>query len=238
MATSPEATATLVAAATPKLPTFYTKSLELWFGRAEAEFRTSHPTITTELTKFDYLVKALDEDTALLVADLIANPPDAKPYSTLKDRLLKVFSLSDRERASRVLDYPPLGDTPAAKMMDDVYRWLGDNPGQILLKEILLRHLPENIRVVLENDSETDLRELAAKADRLRSSTTGIIAAAGPAGNHQKKNQKPPESICRFHRKFGAEARTCQGPCIFSKLTEKTRKPGDSRRNVSRFNFQ
>ena len=54
-----------VAAATPKLPVFYTKSPKMWFGRAEAAFATSTPTITQELTKYNYVVQALDEATAL-----------------------------------------------------------------------------------------------------------------------------------------------------------------------------
>ena len=114
----------LVAAAMPKLPTFYTRSPALWFARAESEFRTCHPAITTERTKFDWLVKALDEDTVLRVADLLEKPSEASPYSDLKTRLLGIFALSDREKATRVLDYPVLGDTPAAKMIEDSLRWL------------------------------------------------------------------------------------------------------------------
>ena len=181
----------LVAAATPKLPTFYTRSPALWFARAESEFRTCHQAITQERTKFSWVVKALDEDTALRVADLLEHPSKATPYSDFKMRLLGVFALSDREKASRVLDYPELGDNPAAKMIEDSLRWLGEDGHDLLLKELLFRRLPENIRVILENDPTKDLRELAKKADRLRSATPSTIASAKPI------TRKKPFSLLR-----------------------------------------
>ena len=216
----------LVAAATPKLPTFNTKSPALWFARAESEFRTCNPVITQERTKFDWVVKALDEDTALRVADLMENPSEASPYSDLKAPLQGIFALSDRDKASRVLDYPDLGDTPAAKMVEDALRWLGGDGETLLVKELLFRRLPENIRVVLENDTTTDLRELAKKADKLRSTMSSTIAGVQPntARNQQGATAKQSSSasgICRFHKKFGPEARNCQAPCLFAKLVQK-----------------
>ena len=212
----------LIAAASPKLPTFYTRSPALWFARAESEFRTCHPAISQERTKFDWVVKALDEETALRVADLLEHPSENTPYSDLKARLLGIFALSDREKASRVLDYPEVGDTPAAKMVEDCLRWLGEDSQSLLLKELLFRRLPENIRVVLENDPTKDLRELAKKADRLRSATPSTIAVAKPAtGRKQQGASSKMSRICRFHQKFGSEAKNCHSPCVFSNLVQK-----------------
>ena len=212
----------LIAAASPKLPSFYTRSPALWFARAESEFRTCHPAITQERTKFDWVVKALDEDTALRVVDLLEHPSENTLYSDLKTRLLGIFALSDREKASRVLDYPELGDTPAAKMVEDSLRWLGEEGRDLLLKELLFRRLPENIRVVLENDPTKDLRELAKRADRLRSTTPSTIAATKPTAGRKPQGQSSSMSrICRFHQKFGSEARSCRSPCVFSNLVQK-----------------
>ena len=97
MTESSSATAmTFVATATPKLPGFYTRSPELWLGGAGYEFRNCHPAITTETTKFDYLVKSLDKEMALRVTSLIADRTAEEPYTKLKDRLLRIFPLSDR----------------------------------------------------------------------------------------------------------------------------------------------
>ena len=214
-----------LAAVTPKLPDFYVHSPKLWFGRAETEFETCTPVITAEKTKFNYVVKALDEPTALRVADLIESPPPEQPYTQLKNRLLNIFSLSDRERASRILDYPQLGDSSTAKMVDDIILWQGSDGYELLVKELMFRHLPDNIRVVLENDPTKDLRELARKADQLRQTASSTLAAVRPQPQtpataqtkQPTQNSGATGQICRLHRKWGYQARKCIPPCIFHK---------------------
>ena len=61
--------------AMPKIPSFYSRNPDLWFAMAESKFATAVPQITNDLTKFNYLVQALDEDTALMVKDLIMKRP-------------------------------------------------------------------------------------------------------------------------------------------------------------------
>ena len=66
---------------------------DLSFATAESKFATAVPKITNNLTKFHYLVQALDKDTALRVKDLIVNlPQDA--CEPLKTRLLQSFKLT------------------------------------------------------------------------------------------------------------------------------------------------
>ena len=212
---------TIISAVAPKLPEFYTQNPKLWFTRAESEFATCCPVITAERTKFCHVVKALDQATALRVEDVLDNADEPNPYTKLKNRLLEVFSLTDREKASRVLDYPELGDTSALKMAEDIERWLGKEGHHLLVKELMFRRLPEAVRVVLENDDEKDIRALAKKADKLRAVSNASLAAIRPTTarqlpiapkTHQAKKQA---RLCFYHKRFGSGARVCRAPCEF-----------------------
>ena len=57
-----------------KLPTFWPDMPEVWFAQAEANFRARR--ITSQKSKFNLVVVALDADTLKGVLDLIEREPD------------------------------------------------------------------------------------------------------------------------------------------------------------------
>ena len=209
----------VVAAMTPKLPEFYTQNSKLRFTRAESEFATCHPVITAARNKFCHVVKALDQATALRVEDVLEHPDELLPYTKLKNRLLEIFSLTDCEKASRVLDYLELGDSSALKMTEDIERWLGQEGHRLLVKEIVFRRLQEAVRMVLENDDTSDIHLLAKKADQLRAVSHASVAAFRPSSVGRTPSASPPypakktDKPCYFHKRFGTEARNCRPPC-------------------------
>ena len=96
-----------IGAVSLKLPEFWTTSPEVWFARVEAQFGTKN--ISTEQTKYDYIVSALDVKTAEEVQDVLVNPPDANKYSVLKRALLKAFGKSQAQRDNELLNLNGLG---------------------------------------------------------------------------------------------------------------------------------
>ena len=95
-------------AVTLKLPTFWPAHPDVWFAQAEAQFQIRG--ITSDLTKFHYVVAALDQDAASQLLDVIRSPPENDKYTTLKTSLLRTFGLSRRARAAKLLDLRRLGD--------------------------------------------------------------------------------------------------------------------------------
>ena len=91
-----------VSAVTVKLPPFWPDKALLWFAQAEAQFTIKN--ITTSKTKYAHAMTMLDSKTAELAMDIIANPPDDNPYEALKTRLTNAYSISDDEKADRLLD--------------------------------------------------------------------------------------------------------------------------------------
>ena len=55
---------TPVNATAVKLPSFWQGNPEVWFRQVESVFTTRSPAITTQQTKFEYVIQALDNNTA------------------------------------------------------------------------------------------------------------------------------------------------------------------------------
>ncbi|XP_076441065.1 uncharacterized protein LOC143280318 [Babylonia areolata] len=99
-----------------KLPEFWIKSPEVWFTRVEAQFGTK--AITQDQTKYDYVVSALDINTADEVQSILLNPPAVNKYNTLKSALIKTFGKSQAQKDAELLNLNGLGDKrPTALML-------------------------------------------------------------------------------------------------------------------------
>ena len=96
LAGTPAVTAGAVGAVSIKLPPFWTMRPEIWFVQCEAQFATRN--VTLQLTKFYYVVAALDNSTAAEVESLILNPPAEHPYDRLKADLVKAFGRTQEDK--------------------------------------------------------------------------------------------------------------------------------------------
>ena len=79
-------------AASSKLPDFWTKSPSVCFTRIEALFSTRG--ITQDPTKYDYVVSALNIDTADDIQHILLNPPARERYIALKNEPIETFGRS------------------------------------------------------------------------------------------------------------------------------------------------
>ena len=176
--------------------------------------------ISSDDTKYAYIVAALDQRTAERLLDLLENPPRTNKYHKLKNRLLASFSLSERQRASRLLSLTGLGDRRPSELMDEMLALLGNHSPCFLFEELFRQQLPADVRMALENADFSDPREAAQMADRLwedRSQSTvataseEVTAVAKPS----QARRSPRTEFCYFHRRFGSRARRCSPPCSF-----------------------
>ena len=83
-----------VAAVSLKCPPFWPNDPTVWFAQVEAQFLTRN--ITSQTTKFAYVISALTPDIAQEIRDLLISPPTANPYNTLKTELIKRTSASEQ----------------------------------------------------------------------------------------------------------------------------------------------
>ena len=207
-----------VSAVSVKLPPFWNDKTTLWFAQAEAQFALRN--ITEQRTKFNHVLAILDSRTAERAMDIIAAPGETA-YDDLKVRLTGAFSLSDPEKADRLLDMAGLGDQTPSQLIDRMLMLVpaGQNPG-FLVRQLFMRQLPTEVRAHLAQSSKTGttpeaLRELALEADRYFTSlgskvssvseTSQEVTDANAISNRRK--------LCFFHARFGAKALKCSPPC-------------------------
>ena len=119
-------------AVSSKLPTFGPERGKLWFHQAEAQFQLRN--ISTDATKYYYLLSTLGTDTATRVMDLIEKPSETTKYATIKARLLSIFTLSGAQRADQLLKIQGLRDNTPSQLMDSMLALLGDHSPCFLFK--------------------------------------------------------------------------------------------------------
>ncbi|TRY79854.1 hypothetical protein TCAL_17076 [Tigriopus californicus] len=94
-------------AALVKLTGLWENSAEAWFRQAEAQFAGAG--ITSEGTKFERVLVALNEEQCNRVLDYITQPTAGKEYSNLKSALLAKYKKSPMENARPLLFFLHIG---------------------------------------------------------------------------------------------------------------------------------
>ncbi|BHF75588.1 hypothetical protein SprV_0501868400 [Sparganum proliferum] len=106
------------------LPEFWQHAPELYFIRIESAFYSAN--ITKELAKYHKLVEVLPASVISQVQSLLANPPADAPYSTLKAEILRLNSVSDRQRYHQLIKEESLGDRKPSDLLRRMRSLLGD----------------------------------------------------------------------------------------------------------------
>lgn len=146
-----------------KIPPFWVDKPEIWFAQVEAQFTISN--ITSEYTKFNYLISQLEPRYVENIWDIIASTSSAK-YSEAKERLLNIFKESEACRIQRLVTGMDLGDMKPSQLLQKLRSLATDVISDKVLKTLWLQKLPDNIRNVLLV-SEEELAKLAIMADKI-----------------------------------------------------------------------
>ena len=103
-----------------KLPSFWQGNPEVWFRQVESVFATRNPAITTQETKFEYVIQALDNSTAERVQNIILDPPE-NPYDTMKAALIRAFGKTQAEKDQALLSLNGLGDRKPLELLQHMH---------------------------------------------------------------------------------------------------------------------
>ncbi|XP_065196398.1 uncharacterized protein LOC135827889 [Sycon ciliatum] len=175
----------VAAAVSLKLPPYWPKDPAIWFAKVEALFHTRG--ITSQRTRYDYIVASLDAEFAMEVRDLLLEAPPTTPYDTLKKELVRRTQTSQQQRLQQLLTKEELGDRKPSQLLRRMQQLLGDRTMDAeVLKELFIQRLPSNVRVVIASSSDSlPLDKLADMADRVLevAQPTPIIAAAPAASS-------------------------------------------------------
>ena len=230
-----------------KMPKFLPDQPAIFFVMAEAQFTLRN--VTSDEAKYAHVVSALPPEVVSRIVDLVTTPPATDKYDAIKRRLTKSFAKTPAERATKLLEIADLGGRSPLALLDEMRNLSRGEDIDFLLRAIFLRALPEEVRRVVRNS--TTLEELAAAAeDHFTKAGAAIdprrsVCAAGKdaddadsvAAFRRQQDRSGPKSstprekdICRFHAKFGANARNCIAPCRMAPQSNPAgqRRPGNA----------
>lgn len=150
-----------------KLPPFWPNDPTLWFAQVEAQFVTRG--ITTQQTKFAYVVSSLQSEVAQEVRDILLQPPAQDPFNKIKSELIRRTSASEQKRLHQLLISEELGDRKPSQLLRRMRQLLGANVlEESILKQLFLQRLPINAQLILASSSDSvDIDRLANIADKI-----------------------------------------------------------------------
>lgn len=161
-----------------RVPPFWAEEPDIWFAQVEGQFGIAG--ITSDHTKFNYVIGHLDNQYSREVKDIIVNPPLTDKYLKLKTELIKRLSASKENKIKQLLMHEELGDRKPSQFLRHLQSLAGLTVPDDFLKTIWISRLPHGIQSVLAGQpKQTLLEELADLADRVNdlASTSPRVAA-------------------------------------------------------------
>lgn len=173
-----------VAPVSVKLPPLWQDNIELWFLSVESQFVIAG--ISREITKFHYVVSAIDCNVLKHVSDFLTSDPTtlSDPYSQLKLKLISQFKCSDSSRLRKLLAETELGDRKPSELLREMQALAGGKLDDSILKVMWMQHLPLAMQQILSARSDP-IAELALAADNIsevsNTSNTPISPISDPS---------------------------------------------------------
>ena len=152
--------------------------------------------------KFMYTANALPYDALMLVSDLVTSPPALQPYTMLKEHLLVSYKLTAVQMAEKVLDLPSLGDRRPSQLLAAMLEYYPEGEADTeFFHASFFRQLPKEIRVLMTNEVNGDLKELAIRADELFQHHRLAVVAAMQGADSCGKDEVLAEAVAALDLK-------------------------------------
>ncbi|XP_071580672.1 uncharacterized protein [Temnothorax nylanderi] len=160
-----------------KLPQpFWRDNPARYFTVAEMTFALHR--VTSDDSKYRYVVIHLDADFLGLVGDIIDSPPTHGKYEALKQRIIDSLSESQETRLRRLLRGQAMGDEKPSVFLQRLRNLAGGQCNDSVLRSLFMEQMPEHMRGILAISQLDDLATIAAQADRIAEVTRPQINQA------------------------------------------------------------
>ncbi|KAJ8709962.1 hypothetical protein PYW07_009328 [Mythimna separata] len=146
-------------------PPFNAEDPLLWFAQLEGQFVLSN--ITTDSTKFYYVLAQLEPQHSAEVRDLIVNPPTTGKYEKLKAELIKRLSASQERKLKQLLMHEELGDRKPTQFLRHLQQLAGPTVPTDFIRSIWSSRLPANLQTIVAMQASSSLEEVAELVDKV-----------------------------------------------------------------------
>lgn len=158
-----------------KIPPFWPEKPALWFCQLEGQFALCG--VTSDSTKFYYVIAQLDNKIAQEVEDVITAPPVDNKYERIKGELIKRLSTSQEQRTRQLLEHEEIGDRTPSQFLRHLRNLAGTTVPDNFLQTLWLNRLPSSMQAILATQSGVELNKVAELADKINeTSATGHVA--------------------------------------------------------------
>ncbi|CAK9821233.1 hypothetical protein ANTPLA_LOCUS11223 [Anthophora plagiata] len=154
-----------------RIPDFTPDDPELWFCVLERNFAAGG--ITSDGIKASYVTGALGPRYIDEVRDILLNPPSTGLYYTLKRELIRRLSVSQEQKARRLLEHEEIGDRKPSQFLRHLRGLAGTCVSESLLRTLWLGRLPRNVQAILATQKDTALDKVAELADAITDTMPG-----------------------------------------------------------------
>ncbi|BHF66494.1 hypothetical protein SprV_0200951100 [Sparganum proliferum] len=146
-------------------------------------------------SKIPQTLEVLPASVISQVQSLLANSPADAPYSALKAEILRLNSVSDRQRYHQLIKEESLGDRKPSDLLRRMRSLLGDmQVDDKFVKEMFLERLPADVQTILASGSQDlTVSQLAEMADRMievqrfQSPSVAQISSSSSVNDHLVK---------------------------------------------------
>ncbi|XP_076623120.1 uncharacterized protein LOC143342784 [Colletes latitarsis] len=165
-----------------RVPDFTADDPELWFCVLERNFAAGG--VTSDGVKTSYVTGALGPRYIAEVRDVLLNPPLTGLYDTLKRELIRRLSVSQEQKARRLLEHEEIGDRKPSQFLRHLRGLAGTSVSEALLRTLWMGRLPGNVRAILATQIDAALDKVAELADAILDTMPGrpLVAEAALAG--------------------------------------------------------
>lgn len=234
-------TTTIVNKVAARIPPFWKDDLDIWFAQVEGQFATSG--ITSDETKYNAILAAVDGTILKQVKPAVVDPPATEKYANIKSCLLAVFEETEQSKLRKLLSDVELGDRKPSQLLNEMRDLGGDAATETLLYTLWVDRLPTTVVAVLESSQE-NLVGKSVLADKLMavlgkhsvaqmsnsSSTDYARDQINSINNRIDKLSQQLEQLCGMDRRTRSTSRGRNhrgGERNRSKTPYKTDQPGD-----------
>ncbi|CAH2087681.1 unnamed protein product [Euphydryas editha] len=159
-----------------RIPPFWPEEPEIWFAQVEGQFAISG--ITSDTTRFNYVIGHLDPQYSKEVKDIIIAPPVENKYERLKFELIKRLTASKEKKVQQLLMHEELGDRKPSQFLRHLQSLAGSEVPEDFIRTIWSSRLPSNIQALIASQPSTTLEALADLADRVQDIVSPIRQVA------------------------------------------------------------
>ncbi|XP_072375738.1 uncharacterized protein [Diabrotica undecimpunctata] len=129
-----------------KIPPFWTSDPEIWLLQVENQFALAN--ITSNATKFNYIVANLETAYVSEVRDITVSPPATDRYIKLKTELIKRLSAS-QQKIKRLPEHEELGNRRPSQFLRHLQSLADTTIPDNIIRSLCLDILPSSTKAIL-----------------------------------------------------------------------------------------